>query len=206
VDGTPCFADFSGTGAGIINPEFARLIAAEERGTASLFAPRTAMNRLWKPPFKSAREEDLLSSLLSMHIGPQDYPGDLTPSPNWPGFAPGKWGPNNALTPLYAWDVNRLYAITPKPRILWLRGSHDQLVADNSYVDMGTLGAMGIVPGWPGAEIYPAQPMLSQTRAVLEKYRAAGGAYNEVVIDDTAHVPFIEKPGEFNKHFHAHIK
>jgi pimeloyl-ACP methyl ester carboxylesterase len=47
--------------------------------------------------------------------------------------------------------------------------------------------------------------MLSQTRAVLEKYAAAGGAYREVVIQDAGHVPFIEKPEEFNAALHAHL-
>jgi pimeloyl-ACP methyl ester carboxylesterase len=47
--------------------------------------------------------------------------------------------------------------------------------------------------------------MLGQTRAVLEKYAASGGSYQEVVIEDAGHLPFIEKPEEFNKAFHVHI-
>jgi pimeloyl-ACP methyl ester carboxylesterase len=48
--------------------------------------------------------------------------------------------------------------------------------------------------------------MVGQTRAVLEKYAAAGGEYQEVVIKDAGHLPFIEKPDEFDRAFHAHIK
>ena len=35
-----------------------------------------------------------------------------------------------------------------------------------SFFDFGFLGQIGAVPGWPGAEAYPVQPMVSQLRAV----------------------------------------
>jgi pimeloyl-ACP methyl ester carboxylesterase len=47
--------------------------------------------------------------------------------------------------------------------------------------------------------------MVSQTRTVLEKYTAAGGSFREVVIQDTGHSPYVEKPGEFKAAFHAHL-
>ena len=47
--------------------------------------------------------------------------------------------------------------------------------------------------------------MVGQTRALLEKYAAAGGSFEEVVIEDAGHVPFLEKPDEFNKVFHTHL-
>jgi len=89
---------------------------------------------------------------------------------------------------------------------LWIRGSHDRVVSDQSTSDIGYLGKIGVIPDWPGEEIYPPQPMLSQTRSVLEKYSAAGGTYQEVVIENTAHIPFIEKPDEFNGIFHSFLK
>jgi pimeloyl-ACP methyl ester carboxylesterase len=89
---------------------------------------------------------------------------------------------------------------------LWVRGSHDQIVGDQSLFDMGTLGSLGAIPGWPGTDVFPPQPMVSQTRAVLDQYRAAGGTYQEVVIPDTGHSPYIEKPAEFNAVFHTHIR
>jgi pimeloyl-ACP methyl ester carboxylesterase len=54
-------------------------------------------------------------------------------------------------------------------------------------------------------EVYPPQPMLGQIRSVLAKYAAAGVSYKEVVIEEAGHVPFIEKPDEFNAVLHAHI-
>jgi pimeloyl-ACP methyl ester carboxylesterase len=47
--------------------------------------------------------------------------------------------------------------------------------------------------------------MVGQTRDILEKYAAAGGSYKEVAIKDAGHLPFLEKPEEFNPIFHAHI-
>ncbi len=208
VNGTLCHADGAGSGGGVVNPAFAQAIADGDRSSDNPQAsPRIVMNSFyWKPPFIPAREEELLSSVLSEHIGQQEYPGDFVASPNWPGAAPGKFGPANALSPLYCGDVSRLYAIDPKPPVLWIRGSDDQIVSDTSLFDVGTLGALGAIPGYPGADVFPSQPMVSQTRAVLDKYQAAGGSYREVVIEGTAHSPYIEKPEEFNRLFHAHIR
>lgn len=205
AQGTMNYDDGAGSGGGIVNPAFAQAIAEGDTSDGPQ-APRTVMNSFyWKPPFIPAREEDLLASLLSEHIGPQEYPGDTVPSQNWPGAAPGKLGPANALSPLYVGDVSALYRIDPKPPVLWVRGSDDQIVSDNSMFDMGTLGAAGAVPGWPGADVFPPQPMVSQTRYVLDQYKQAGGNAEEVIMADTGHTPYIEKPGEFNAIFHKHI-
>jgi pimeloyl-ACP methyl ester carboxylesterase len=48
--------------------------------------------------------------------------------------------------------------------------------------------------------------MIGQTRAVLDRYAAAGGAYVEKVFDDCGHVPFIEKPDDFKPLLHAHLR
>jgi pimeloyl-ACP methyl ester carboxylesterase len=79
------------------------------------------------------------------------------------------------------------------------------IVADVSMFDFAGLGQMEFVPGWPGADVMPPQPMVSQMRYVLDKYQANGGAYQEAVITDAAHSPHIEKPEEFQKVFFAHI-
>jgi pimeloyl-ACP methyl ester carboxylesterase len=47
---------------------------------------------------------------------------------------------------------------------------------------------------------------LSSSTSFLERYAAAGGSFKEVVIEEAGHVPFIEKPEEFNQAFHAHLK
>lgn len=209
VEGTPNTPDFAGTGAGVVNPDFPKLIAAGDRSSDNPQAsPRVVMNSFyWKPPFIPEREEDLLSSLLSEKVGPKKYPGDSIPSDNWPNVAPGKWGAMNASSPKYVGDsVERFIAAQPKSAILWVRGDSDQIVSDNSFFDLCTLGKMGLVPGYPGEENFPPQPMVAQTRRVLEKYQEKGGSYYEKVIADTAHSPYIEKPDEFMSLLVAHLQ
>lgn len=207
LSGELCNPDGAGSGGGTVNAAFTQLMAAGDRGSDNPQAsPRVVMNTFyWKPPFKPAREEELLSGLLSEHVGPQEYPGDFVPSANWPMVAPGKFGPANALSPLYAGDVSQLNRIANKPPVLWIYGADDQIVSDNSLFDLGTLGALGAVPGWPGADVYPPQPMIGQTRAVLEAYQASGGAFEEVVFAECGHTPYLEKPEEFNRLFHAQL-
>jgi pimeloyl-ACP methyl ester carboxylesterase len=207
VDGTPCYDDFAGSGGGLTNRDFLKALAEGDRSMDSQASPRLAMRTLvMKPPYVAEREEDLLSSMLTTHLGEQSAPGDFVPSPNWPFVAPGVWGSANALSPKYVGDINRLYAADPKVGILWIRGRHDLAVSDTSASDPGYLGQLGLIPGWPGADIYPPQPMISQIRHVLEKYAAAGGSYREVVIEDAAHAPYVERPQEFNAHFHSHLQ
>lgn len=196
LDGQPCYADCAGSGGGIVNPDFPKLMAAGDRSSDNPQAsPRVVMNSFyWKPPFVPAREEALLSSLMTEKVGGDKYPGDFVPSGNWPNVAPGKFGPINALSPKYVGDsVKKFIAASPKPFMLWVRGDSDMIVSDNSFFDFGTLGKLGYVPGWPGEQVYPPQPMVSQTRHILEQY----GKFEEVVIADTGHTSYIEKPAEF---------
>ncbi len=209
VDGKPCYDDFAGSGGGIVNPEFPKLMAKGDRSSDNPQAsPRVVMNSFyWKPPFKPAREEDLLTSLMTEKVGEQKYPGDFVPSTNWPNVAPGKFGPINALSPKYVGDsVERFINASPKPPMLWIRGDSDMIVSDASFFDMGNLGKLGFVPGWPGDDVYPPQPMVSQTRHILDEYKAKGGSYEEVVISDAAHSPYIEKPDEVMAAFGKMLK
>lgn len=207
VHGTPCFDDFAGSGGGLTNPELLRLMAAGDGSLDNPFSPRAVLRMLvYKPPFIPAREDDLVAATLQTHIGPQDLPGDKVASPNWPYVAPGRWGMANAASPKYAGTVDSLYAIEPKPVVLWVRGGNDLAVSDAAASCPGSLGAAGQIPDWPGAEVFPPQPMLGQTRAVLDRYQVAGGAYQEVVIEDTGHVPFVENLPAFNRAFHPHLE
>ncbi|MEO1267112.1 MAG: alpha/beta hydrolase, partial [Myxococcota bacterium] len=86
------------------------------------------------------------------------------------------------------------------PPVLWIRGADDAIVSDTSMFDFGTLGQLGAVPGWPGEDQCPPQPMVAQTRAVLDAYRTAGGTFSEVVMDGVAHSPHLEKPEAFQEH------
>lgn len=206
VDGAPTTADFAGSGGGLTNPELIKRMMAGDRSLESDFSPLNAIRMLLvKPPLVLDREEALLSSLLSTHLGEQDVPGDFEQSVNWPHVAPGKWGAGNATSPKYQKDVEKLFSIDPKPAVLWVRGSHDLVVSNTAASDPGLLGRMGLLPGWPGEESYPPQPMVDQTRSVLEKYEQAGGSHQEVVIEETGHVPFLEKPEAFNRVFHEHL-
>ena len=192
--GTPCYDDFAGSGGGAVNPEFVRRIQIADRGADDPNSPRVVINTFYyKPPFRAAREEEFLSSLLLEKTGADRYPGDFTPSTNWPNVAPGALGPMNATSPRNL-NLSGIANMPHKPPILWIRGDSDQIVADNSLFDFGTLGMLGAVPGWPGTVVVPPQPMLGQTRAVLERYQANGGRYQEVVIADAGHSPHIEQP------------
>jgi len=206
LDGELVSADGAGTGAAGANPQFVQSMKNGERDAGETTA-RTTMNTFyWKPPFIAEREEDFLSSMLSTHLGDKDYPGDAAASENWPQVAPGKWGILNALAPIYQPDINQLYAINPKPPILWIRGDSDQIVANESLFDLATYGKLGAIPGYPGEDVCPPQPMIDQTRAVLDKYQNVGGSYTEVVFEDVGHTPYIEKSEQFNNHFHEILK
>jgi pimeloyl-ACP methyl ester carboxylesterase len=209
LDGTPCYSDFAGSGGGLANPELIKRLQVHDTTTESPFSPRSALRTLIvKPPLIHPREDALVDSMCAMHIGPQDNPGGAKKSPNWPFVAPGVWGAANALSPKYAGNVSKLYAISPKPKILWLRGSHDLLVSDTAASDPGFLAMMNLlpIPGYPGKEVYPPQPMVSQTRAVLQKYAKAGGWYKEVILQDAGHAPYLDKLEEFNQELHAFLK
>ncbi len=208
ADGKPCYDDFAGSGGGVVNPEFIKLIQEGDRSASDPNSPRNVINAFYfKPPFRAAREEDFLIAGLVQKTGGDAYPGDFVSSTNWPNVAPGTKGIVNCWSPKYlANDVPGLLAVTPKPPILWVRGDSDMIVSDNSMFDFGALGKLELIPGWPGEEIYPPQPMITQTRSVFEKYAASGGRYEEHVIKDAAHSPQIEKPMEFNALFHAFLR
>ena len=205
AEGTLCAPDGAGSGGGVANPQYTQLLKDSDRSEGEM-TPLTVMNNFyWKPPFRSEREEDLLTSVLQTHMGERDYPGDFVASENWPGVAPGRWGVLNGMAPNNQPDVSRLYAIDPKPPVLWLRGDSDQVIADMSMFDLATFGKLGVVPGWPGDEVCPPQPMIAQISYVLDKYAAAGGSVDEVVIEGCGHTPFVERADDFNRHFHAFL-
>ncbi len=201
-EGMPTWPDFAGSGGGTANPDFVQRLAQGDRGSDQ-FSPRTVMNTFYfKPPFRPApdREEIYLTSVLSTKVGPGNYPGDLTASSNWPGLAPGTQGVNNAISPKYL-NQATFARIGSKPPVLWVRGADDQIVSDTSLFDLGFLGQLGAIPGWPGAEVYPPQPMVTQIRTVLNNYQAQGGQYREVVLPDCGHSAHVEKQEEILKLF-----
>jgi pimeloyl-ACP methyl ester carboxylesterase len=193
-DGTPCWDDHAGTGAGVANPRFVELLRARDRGREEPVSPRNVMNgTYWAPEFRlpPEREDLLLDEILLSNIGDDGYPGDSTPSSHWPGSAPGTRGLLNALSPKYcswAW----LPELDPKPPVLWTQGDKDLVVADGSFLELGTLGQAGVVPNWPGAEVFPPQPMVAQIRTVLARYEHAGGRVRTEVFAGSGHGPHVD--------------
>ena len=197
AEGTAVWPDYAGSGGGMLNPDFVQRLARGDRGSEP-FSPRTVLKTLvFKPSFQLPpdREEIYLTSMLLTKATPENFPGDFTTSPHWPGFAPGTRGVMNAFSPKYLNQAS-LAAMSPKPPVLWLRGADDQLVSDTSLFDPSVLGQVGLLPHWPGPEVCPPQPMVTQIRTVLNAYRANGGDYREVVVPDCGHMPLIEKQDE----------
>jgi pimeloyl-ACP methyl ester carboxylesterase len=205
ITGTPCWPDYAGSGGGLVNQDFVRFLEQglgdDPQNADNPSSPRNVMNATYfKPPFRVAREREeiLVSEILRTKIGNYNYPGERAPSPNWPKVAPGRWGIVNAFSPKHC-DLSALAEIDPQPDVLWVRGADDRTVSDTSTADFGYLGKIGVVPDWPGEEVYPPQPMVSQIRALLDEYAAGGGSYCEVVFADCGHTPHIEKPDVFGR-------
>jgi pimeloyl-ACP methyl ester carboxylesterase len=148
------------------------------------------------PGFVSEHEDVWVESMLSTTTGLDNYPGDASASESWPAFAPGSRGVLNTMSPT-VFDTSAIVDVDPKPPILWIHGAQDAIVGDASFFDLNQLGKVGIIPGWPGDEVAPPQQMLAQTRAVLDRYAAAGGAVTELELEDCGHSPHLEKPAEF---------
>ena len=113
----------------------------------------------------------LLGELLKSVTGDDGYPGDTAASEHWPGRrARHARHPQRALAQVLQLGGDR--RPRPKPPILWTHGAQDIVVADGSPWEMGTLGSLGVVPGWPG-EAFAPQPMVSQIRARARALRGA---------------------------------
>lgn len=194
--GTPCWPDYAGSGGGTASPEFVKRLAEGDRSADDPNSPRNVMNSFF---FKDTsritpeREEVFLSEVLRSKVGDDNYPGDATASQNWPNVAPGTRGVNNAMSLKYC-NLSAFAGMNPKPDVLWVHGTDDQVISDTSFFDFGYLGQLEVVPGWPGTEVYPPQPMVSQIRSVLESYHHNGGSYQEEIISGCGHSPHVERP------------
>ena len=156
------------------------------------------------PGYESEHEDVWVASMLTTSTATGNYPGDSENSANWPGFAPGRVGVLNTLSPKY-FNVAGIVDLDEKPPILWIHGDSDAIVSDASFFDINYLGQLGIVPGWPGEEAAPAQQMVSQMRDVLRAYSEAGGSVTEALFEETGHTPNIEQPEAFRDALLAHI-
>jgi pimeloyl-ACP methyl ester carboxylesterase len=198
-DGSPCQPDYAGTGGGLADDGFVERLEEGDRTAEAEGSPRVVMRNLYVAPgyeFDPDREDAYVDAMCSTTIGDDYYPGDAVPSGNWPGVAPGERGFLNAISPKYL-DLSELASIDPKPPVLWIRGQADQIVSDTSVLDAGYLGQIGELPDWPGEDTFPPQPMVSQTRDVLDEYEADGGSYTEEALEGVGHSPHIERPERF---------
>jgi len=203
LDGTPCFADYAGSGGGTGNLDFMKLIADHDTSADSPLSPRNVMNTsYWAPSFRFPKEhEDMLVDEINKSVtGDDGYPGDSVPSDNWPGMAPGTRGILNALSPKYC-NWADIVDFEPKPPVLWTHGTADIVVADGSAWEMGTLGKMGFVPSWPGEEAFPPQPMVTQIRNVLSGYGRRGGRVRTEMFDGSGHGPVVDAADRWSKLF-----
>jgi pimeloyl-ACP methyl ester carboxylesterase len=194
ADGSPCFADYAGSGGGIGSADFTQRLADGDRSDESPFSPRNVMRTsYWATTHQlpAEREDLLVDEILKSVTGQDGYPGDFTASDNWPGVAPSTRGILNALSGKYC-DWSGLVDIEPKPPILWTHGTADIVIADGSAWDMGTLGKLGVVPGWPGEEAFPPQPMVTQLRTLFERYQAQGGRVQMEMFEGSGHFPAID--------------
>lgn len=200
-DGTPHFDDFAGSGGGTGNPEFAARIAAGDTSADGDLAPRNVLNSsYWRPGHREPpeREDMLVAEILKSLTGDDGYPGDSSASEHWPGVAPGTRGILNALSPKYC-NWADIVELEPKPPILWTHGAQDIVVADGSPWEMGTLGSLGVVPGWP--EAFTPQPMVAQIRSVLGEYEARGGRVRMEWFEESGHFPPLDARERWNAVF-----
>lgn len=191
--GTPHTPSGLGSGGGCVNPA---LIMSGEMYDKSFFW-NLLHKYLFKPPFRMSREweERFTEAASRMRIGPDYYPGDYSLTWKWPYVVAGSRGVLNTMTPCYG-NLSAFLDVRRKPDVLWIRGDADRIVSDESMMELGYLGKIGMVPGWPGEKIYPPQPMIRQTRYFLNQYQERGGRYAELVIPG-GHVCILESPLHF---------
>lgn len=200
--------DAAGSGAGMVSPAVVRALADHDTSADNRAGARALLRRFYLGEDaelgEGMAEEDLVAGMFATEVGPENYPGDIAPSDHWPGWAPGTRGVMNAISPKYL-DVSGIATIEPKPPVLWIRGSADGVISDDSAMDAVARARRAATDGYPGEDAAPPQPMLAQTRAVLDAFAAAGGTVREVVIDGAAHAPHLTALPELMESLIPHL-
>lgn len=197
-DGTPNNPSYSGTGGGTVNVNFVKALAEKDISAENPFSVPNVLKNYFAPGFVLEQEwiDLFVDSMTRMGIGEDYYPGDFVPCAEWPHVAPGTRGIGNAMSRKYV-DLSGIVNLPEKPPLLWIRGAKDAIVSDTCLLDIGYLGKLGYVPGWPGDEVYPPHAMIAQSRRVFEEYRKNGGISEEYVFENAGHGPMVEAPQEF---------
>lgn len=199
--GNPVNEDFSGCGAGLAQQEFIMRIANKDLTEANpSTSPSVMIKRLYfGNGFKVTEKqlELLLNSMFTMKTGEGYYPGDMSRSDLWPGYKPGNYGPANAVSAKYNQSlVPSLLQLSlrERPPLLWIHGTADKLVSNQPASDAGMQGKLGLIPDWPGEDIYPPQPMFDQLNYFYSKYSLNHHHCRKIILPDIGHTPFIESP------------
>jgi pimeloyl-ACP methyl ester carboxylesterase len=202
LDGSPVDAVGAGVGGGAANPEFVKRLQDGDTSEDPQVSPRAVYRTAYvKHPENVPNEDIWVESMLSTKTGEDNYPGDSVATELWPGFAAGSRGILNTMAPAHL-NLSGIADLAVKPRVLWIRGTDDAIVSDTSFFDINYLGQLGVIPGWPGEDVAPAQPMVSQMRAVLERY----GNYTELAWDECGHGPHLDAAAEFDAALAQHIR
>ena len=190
---------------GTANPEFVERLAGKDRTDHSPLSPRHVLLAHYvKPPHVPEHLDIFVESMLSTRTGERCTRVTRAPVDAWPGFAPGDRGVLNTMAPTH-FRIADLSGVEPQPPVLWMRGADDVILSDTSLYDLAYLGSLGAIPGWPGEQTWPPQPMVAQTRAVLNGYAVAGGRYREAVIEDAGHGPHLDQPEQFLAELTEHL-
>mgnify|MGYP003741019335 FL=1 len=204
-DGSRLSDEDAGAGAGAANPDFIQRLIDHDTTDGAPTSPRSVFRSSYVADgYRSEHEDVWVEAMLSTSTATGNYPGDSVTTSTWPGFAPGTTGVLNALAPKY-FDVSGIVDLAAKPPILWIYGTADAIVSDTSFSDVNHLGALGVVPDWPGVDVAPAQPMVSQTRDVLSSYAEKGGEVAEVPVEGAGHSVHLERPAVFRQALLTHI-
>lgn len=189
-DGTMLEPKNIGSGAGTTSKVLAKAMREGDREMV-----RSMIRNVYCTPgflLEPEWEEAMIDGVLLTKLGDDFYPGNTYTSSVWPYVIAGDKGICNTMAPEYC-NTSALADMEPLVPILYFQGEDDIIVADHSLSDINVSGERGVIPGWPGKEKAPAQPMVAQTRKVLDKYRQRGGQVKEVRVPDSGHGCHLEQ-------------
>ena len=175
LDGTLCDPSGAGSGGGTANRDFIARLAAGDRGGASPLSPRQVLLAHYvKPPHVPEHLDIFVESMLSTRLGDDHYPAPRAP-----------WRPGRASRPATA------ACSTP-----WRPPTSGSATCPGCAQAAGPVAArrgrrhrlrhLAVRPGLPGLDrrgaglageqAWPPQPMVAQTRAVLDGYAGPAAA------------------------------